>query len=447
MTADRAISDGSATTSAAAGSSAGAAAGSAAAGASAAAPLNVEALRKDFPLLARTVNGRPVVYLDSASSALQPQAVIGAMSHYYETTHANVHRGVYATAEEATALYERARVVAGRFINAPDAEHEVVFTKNTTEALNLVAQSWGRANLRAGDAVLLTEMEHHANIVPWMILSEELGGLELRYIPIDDSGRLVLDDLESLVDGVKVVGVSTMSNVLGTIPPVRLIADAAHRAGAVVVGDGAQLVPHSPVDVRDLGVDFLAFSAHKMMGPTGIGVLWGRADLLNAMPPFLGGGGMILDVKLDSFRAAPPPARFEAGTPPIAEAVGLTAAIGYLNEIGMDRIRAHELALTDYALARLEEKLGSDVTVFGPPAGPDRGGVLSIAYRDVHAHDLAQVLDQFGVCVRPGHHCAKPLMRRLGVQATARASLSLFSDEHDIEVLIEGLLEAGRLFG
>ena len=411
------------------------------------APLNVEALRKDFPLLARRVNGRPIVYLDAAASALQPTVVIDAMSRYYETTHANVHRGVYATAEEATALYERSRVVAGRFIGAPDPAHEVVFTKNTTESLNLVAQSWGRANLRAGDAVLLTEMEHHANIVPWMILSEELGGLDLRYIPVDDAGRLVLDDLERLVDGVKVLGISCMSNVLGTIPPVGEIAAVAHQAGAVVVADGAQLVPHSPVDVRDLGVDFLAFSAHKMMGPTGIGVLWGRAELLESMPPFLGGGGMILDVKLDSFRAAPPPARFEAGTPPIAEAVGLTAAIAYLADIGMDRIRAHEMALTDYALARLEKKLGSDVTVFGPPAGEDRGGVLSIAYRDVHAHDLAQVLDQFGVCVRPGHHCAKPLMRRLGVQATARASLSLFSDEHDIEVLIEGLLEAGRLFG
>jgi cysteine desulfurase/selenocysteine lyase len=369
------------------------------------------------------------------------------MSHYYETTHANVHRGVYATAEEATALYERARVVAGRFIGAPDPAHEIVFTKNTTESLNLVAHSWGRENLRAGDAVLLTEMEHHANMVPWMILSEELGGLDLRYIPIDESGRLVLDDLERLTDGVKVVALSAMSNVLGTIPPVREIADAAHSAGALVVADGAQLVPHSPVDVRELDVDFIAFSAHKMMGPTGIGVLWGRAGLLEAMPPFLGGGGMILDVKLDSFRAAPPPARFEAGTPPIAEAVGLTAAIAYLSEIGMDRIRAHELALTDFALGRLDEKLGSDVQIFGPPAGPDRGGVLSFAYRDVHAHDLAQVLDQFGVCVRPGHHCAKPLMRRLGVQATARASLSLFSDEHDIDVLIEGLLEAGRLFG
>ena len=410
------------------------------------APLNVEALRKDFPLLARTVNGRPIVYLDSASSALQPHAVINAMTRYYETTHANVHRGVYATAEEATALYERARVVAGRFIGAPDPAHEVVFTKNTTESLNLVAHAWGRANLRAGDAVLLTEMEHHANIVPWMILSEELGGLDLRYVPIDADGRLALDDLDRLIDGVKLVGVSSMSNVLGTINPVRSLAEVAHAAGAVVVADGAQLVPHVPVDVRDLGVDFIAFSAHKMMGPTGLGVLWGRAELLDAMGPFLGGGGMILDVKLDSFRPAPPPARFEAGTPPIAEAMGLSAAIGYLNDIGMDRIRAHELALTNHALARLDEKLGSDCRVFGPPAGDDRGGVLSLAYRDVHAHDLAQVLDQFGVCVRPGHHCAKPLMRKLGVQATARASLSLFSDEHDIEVLIEGLLEAGRLF-
>ncbi len=411
------------------------------------APLNTEALRKDFPLLSRTVNGRPIVYLDAASSALQPQSVIGAMSRYYEHSHSNVHRGVYATAEEATALYERARVVAGRFLGAPEPSREVVFTKNTTESLNLVAQSWGRANLCAGDAVLLTEMEHHSNIVPWMILSEELGGLELRYIPVDGDGRLVLDDLERLVDGVKVVGISAMSNVLGTIPPVRLVADAAHAAGAIVVADGAQLVPHAPVDVKELGADFIAFSGHKAMGPTGIGVLWGRADLLDAMPPFLGGGGMILDVKLDSFRPAPPPDRFEAGTPPVAEAVGLTAALEYLSEIGMDRIRAHEMALTNHALARLDEKLGTDVRLFGPPAGPDRGGVLSLAYRDVHAHDLAQVLDQFGVCVRPGHHCAKPLMRKLGVQATARASLSLFSDEHDIEVLIEGLLEAGRLFG
>jgi cysteine desulfurase/selenocysteine lyase len=411
------------------------------------APLNTEALRKDFPLLARTVNGRPIVYLDAAASALQPQSVIGAMTKYYEHSHANVHRGVYATAEEATALYERARLAAGRFLGAADPAHEIVFTKNTTESLNLVAQSWGRANLAPGDVVVLTEMEHHSNIVPWMILSEELGGLDIRYIPVDVAGRLVLDDLPSLVTGAKVVAVSAMSNVLGTINPLADIAAVAHAEGAVVVADGAQLVPHAPVDLASLGADFVAFSGHKTMGPTGIGVLWGRAELLEAMPPFLGGGGMILDVKLDSYRAAPPPARFEAGTPPIAEAVGLTAALAYLSDIGMDRVRAHEAALTDYALARLDEKLGADVRVFGPPAGPDRGGVLSLEYRDVHAHDLAQVLDQFGVCVRPGHHCAKPLMRKLGVQATARASLSLFSDENDIEVLIEGLLEAGRLFG
>jgi cysteine desulfurase / selenocysteine lyase len=409
-------------------------------------PLNVEALRKDFPLLTRKVHGRPIVYLDSASSALQPQAVIDAMAKYYETTHANVHRGVYATAEEATHLYENARMVVGRFIGAPDPAHEIVFTKNTTESLNLVAHTWARANLVAGDTVLLTEMEHHANVVPWLMLASERD-LNLRYIPLDAAGRLDLSDLASLVDGVKLVGISAMSNVLGTINPIAEIAEVAHAAGALVVVDGAQLVPHALIDVTALGADFLAFSAHKMMGPTGIGVLWAPRSVLESMPPFLGGGGMILDVKLDSFLAAPPPARFEAGTPPIAEAVGLSAAVEYLREIGMDRIRAHELELTNYALARLDEKLGRDCRVFGPPAGPDRGGVISLAYRDVHAHDLAQVLDQFGVCVRPGHHCAKPLMRRLGVQATARASLSLFSDEHDIEVLIEGLVEAGRLFG
>jgi cysteine desulfurase/selenocysteine lyase len=409
-------------------------------------PLNIEALRKDFPLLTRTVHDRPIVYLDSASSALQPHAVIDAMAKYYETTHANVHRGVYATAEESTHLYEKARLVVGRFIGAPEPEHEIVFTKNTTESLNLVAHTWARTNLKAGDSILLTEMEHHANIVPWLMLAEEVG-LEVRYLPVDGEGRLDLTDLSTLVAGVKLVGISAMSNVLGTINPVAEIAAVAHSAGAVVVVDGAQLVPHAPVDVTALGADFLAFSGHKMMGPTGIGVLWAHRALLNAMPPFLGGGGMILDVKLDSFRSAPPPARFEAGTPPIAEAVGLSAAVDYLSEIGLDRIRAHERELTAYALDRLDEKLGSDCRIFGPPAGDDRGGVISLAYRDVHAHDLAQVLDQFGVCVRPGHHCAKPLMRKLGVQATARASLSLFSDEHDIEVLIEGLVEAGRLFG
>ena len=408
-------------------------------------PLDVETLRKDFPLLSRVVNGHPIVYLDSAATALQPRAVLAAMDKYYEQTHANVHRGVYATAEEATNRYESARVTVGRFVGAPDPAREVVFTKNATEALNLVTNSWGRANLSRGDAVLLTTMEHHANLVPWLMLSEQLG-LELRYLEVDGQGRLDLSNLEGALKGVKVVAVSAMSNVLGTINPLRHIADAAHAAGAIVVADGAQSVPHLPVDVRDLGVDFLAFSGHKMLGPTGIGALWGRAELLDAMPPFLGGGGMILDVRLDRFLPAESPHRFEAGTPPIAEAVGFGAAVEYLEAVGMGAVRAHERELTAYALDAIEERLGDDCTVFGPPAGEDRGGVLSLAFRGVHPHDLAQVLDQYGVCVRPGHHCAKPLMRVLGVSATARASFGLYNDERDVDALIEGLAEAGRLF-
>lgn len=407
--------------------------------------LDVETLRKDFPLLARTVHGRPLVYLDSASSSLQPRQVLAAMEQYYETCHANVHRGVYTTAEEATARYEGARVSVGRFIGARDPEREIVFVKNATEALNLVANSWGSANLRSGDAVLLTEMEHHANLVPWLMLAER-DGLELRYLTVGSDGRLDLSDLERKLDGVKIVGISAMSNVLGTIPPVRAIADAAHAAGALVVADGAQAVPHLAVDVQELGVDFLAFSAHKMFGPTGIGALWARAELLDSMPPFLGGGGMILDVRLDRFVPAEPPHRFEAGTPPIAEAVGFAAAVDYVETLGMGNVRTHELQLTEYAVNALAERLGDDCTLFGPPAAPDRGGVLSLGFRDVHAHDLAQVLDQTGVCVRPGHHCAKPLMRVLGVTATARASIGPYNDEGDIDALIEGLIEAGRLF-
>ena len=409
------------------------------------ASFDVESLRKDFPLLARTVHGRPLVYLDSASSSLQPRPVLAAMEQYYETCHANVHRGVYTTAEEATARYEGARVSVGRFIGAPDPEREIVFVKNATEALNLVARSFGTANLRRGDKVLLTELEHHANLVPWLMLSEQLG-IELRYLAVDADGRLDLSDLDRKLDGVKVVAISAMSNVLGTIPPLREITDAAHAAGALVVADGAQVVPHVPVDVQALGVDFLAFSAHKMHGPTGIGALWARAELLDSMPPFLGGGGMILDVRLDRFVPADPPHRFEAGTPPIAEAVGFAAAVDYLGNLGMARVRAHEEQLTEYAISAIADRLGSDCRVFGPPAGPDRGGVLSLGFRDIHPHDLAQVLDQHGVCVRPGHHCAKPLMRVLGVTATARASIGTYNDEQDIDTLIEGLAEAGRLF-
>ncbi len=407
--------------------------------------LDVATLRKDFPLLAREVNGHPITYLDSAASAQRPFRVLDAMRDYDETTHANVHRGVYTIAEEATRRFEAARVNVGRFVGAPDPAREIVFAKNATECLNLVAHSWGRSRLGRGDAVVLTEMEHHANIVPWHMLAAELD-LELRWIPVDDEGRLVLDDLESLVDGAKVVAVTCMSNVLGTLNPVPRIAEVAHATGAIVVADGAQSVPHLPTDVGALGVDFLAFSAHKMLGPTGIGVLWGRAELLEELPPFLGGGEMILDVRKDGFIPNEIPWRFEAGTPPITEAVGLGAAVDYLRAIGMEEVRAHEVSLVDYAMSRLAERFGSDITVFGPRDPEARGGVLSFAYRDLHPHDISQILDQYGVCVRAGHHCAKPLMRRLGVSATARASFALYNDESDVDTLVEAIEAAGAFF-
>jgi len=407
--------------------------------------LDVASLRKDFPILAREVNGHPITYLDSASSSQRPFQVLDAMRSYDETTHANVHRGVYGIAEEATRRFEAARVNVGRFIGAPDPAREVVFAKNATECLNLVAHTWGRTHLHAGDAVVLTEMEHHANIVPWQMLAAERG-LHLRWIPIDDDGHLILDDLEQLVYGAKLLALTSMSNVLGTLNPVRHIADVAHAAGAVVVADGAQSVPHLPTDVASLGVDFLAFSAHKMLGPTGIGVLWGRDELLTELPPFLGGGEMILDVRKDGFTPNDIPWRFEAGTPPITEAVGLGAAVDYLDDIGMESIRAHEITLTTYAMAALTERFGSDIHIFGPKDAAERGGVLSFTFRDVHPHDISQILDQYGVCVRAGHHCAKPLMRRLGVNATARASFALYNDESDVDTLIEALDAAGAFF-
>jgi len=404
------------------------------------------ALKADFPILGRTVHGRRVVYLDSASSSQRPQAVLDAMDDYYATTHANVHRGVYAFAEEADRRYEAARLSVGRFLGAPDPEHEVIFTKNATEALNLVAVAWGRANLRAGDVVLLTDMEHHSSLVPWLMLAEERG-LELRWLEVDDDYRLDLVKLDQLLDGVKLVACTAMSNVLGTIPPFAELARAAHEVGAVVVADGAQSVPHVPTDVGSLGCDFLAFSAHKMLGPTGIGVLWGRRALLEAMPPFLGGGGMIRDVRHDGFTPNELPWKYEAGTPPIAEAVGLGAAVDYLEALGLGAVRAHEMALTAYAQEVLAERFGDDLRIFGPAGTADRGGVLSLAYRDVHPHDLAQVLDEKGVCVRAGHHCAKPLMRRLGVSSLARASFYVYNDASDVDALADALADAGTLFG
>jgi len=409
-------------------------------------PLDVATLKRDFPVLAERFRDRRLVYLDSAASAQHPLPVLEAQEHYYRHSHANVHRGVYALAERADELYEQARRRVGRFVGAPDPAHEVVFTKNSTEALNLVAFAWGRQHLRPGDAVVLTEMEHHANIVPWLMLAEERQ-LELRWLGIDAHYRLDLSGLAETLRGARVLAVTAMSNVLGTQPPVAELAEAAHRAGAVVVVDGAQLVPHQPVDVTALGADFLAFSGHKMCGPTGIGVLWGRRELLEATPPFLGGGGMIKDVRLDGFVPDDVPSRFEAGTPPIAEAVGLGAAVAYLESIGMNRIAAHEHRLTTYALEQLRRRFGSDLVIHGPLEPEDRGAVLSLAYRDVHPHDLAQVLDQAGVCVRAGHHCAKPLMRRLGVAATARASFYLYNDEDDVEALADALAAAGNLFG
>ncbi len=407
-------------------------------------PLDVKAIRSDFPILDVEVNGRRLVYLDSASSSQKPRQVLDAMTRYYETTHANVHRGVYAIAEEATRQFEEARAKLARLVNARSAR-EIVFTKNVTEAINLVAHSWGRRNLTAGDAVLLTEMEHHANLVPWLMLAEERG-IELRYIRLTADGQLDLSDLDRLVDGVKLVGVTCMSNVLGTINPVAELAEAAHSAGALFLADAAQYVPHLATDIQQLGCDFLGFTGHKMLGPTGIGCLWAREDLLEEMPPFLGGGEMISDVRLDGFLPADVPWKFEAGTPPIAEAIGLGAAVDYLTGLGMDAVRRHEVELTSYALCKLAAD-HPDLVIYGPADPASRGGVISLALGDIHAHDLSQVLDTAGVCVRAGHHCAKPLMRHLGVTATARASFYVYNDESDVDALSEALAEARKFFG
>ncbi|HET9691089.1 MAG TPA: SufS family cysteine desulfurase [Acidimicrobiales bacterium] len=408
-------------------------------------PLDVEAIKADFPILGRQVHGRRLVYLDSAASSQKPRAVLSAMQQYYETTHANVHRGVYAIAEEATRRYEEARAKVARFIGA-SSPSEVVFTKNVTEAINLVARAWGTANLRAGDVVVLTEAEHHANLVPWLQLKEALG-IELRYLRVGDDGLLDLSSLDEVLTGAKLLSFTGMSNVLGTITPVRDLTAAAHAAGALVLVDGAQWAAGLPTDVTALDVDMFAFTGHKVMGPTGIGVLWARAELLEAMPPFLGGGEMIRDVRLDGFTTNDIPWKFEAGTPPIAEAVGLGAAVDYLEGIGMPAVRQHEEALTRYALDTLADRYGDDLVVHGPADPALRGGVVSFAYKDIHPHDLSQVLDEAGVCVRAGHHCAKPLMRRLGVGATARASFSIYNDTADVDALADALADADRLFG
>jgi cysteine desulfurase/selenocysteine lyase len=406
--------------------------------------IDVARIQADFPILKRQVNGKRLVYLDSASSSQKPTQVLDAMDRNYHESYANVHRGVYTIAEETTAAYEAARANVAKLIGAPSV-NEVVFTKNVTEAINLVAHSWARSNLESGDVIVLTEMEHHANIVPWHILAAERG-VEVRWIPLTADFQLDLSDLDRLLDGAKLLAVSAASNVLGTINDIRPLADAAHAAGARVLVDAAQAVPHLPVDVTAWDADFVGFTGHKMLGPSGIGGLWGRAELLDAMPPFLGGGEMIRDVTVTGFTTNDLPWKFEAGTPPIVEAIGLGAAVDYLLAIGLDAVREHEKTLTQYALTALEERFGERLTIYGPRDVDLRGGAVSFLFEDIHAHDVSQVVDEEGVCVRAGHHCAKPLMRVLGVPATTRASFYVYNDETDVDVLIEALAKAERFF-
>ncbi|MGI9053363.1 MAG: SufS family cysteine desulfurase [Ilumatobacteraceae bacterium] len=407
--------------------------------------LDVPKVKAQFPLLSDTIDGLPIHYLDSANSSQKPQTVIDAMSEFTAHHYAPINRSAYRLAAEATDAYEAARANVAGFVNAADAD-EIVFTKNATEGLNLVAQSWGRANLGAGDVVVLTHMEHHANIVPWHLLAAELG-IELRWIPLTDDGRLDLTNLDRLLDGAKVLSFTAMSNVLGTINPAAELCAAAHAADALAIVDACQYVPHNVTDVQAWGADFAAFSSHKMCGPTGIGALWGRAELLEATPPFLGGGNMIADVRLDGFTAAPVPAKFEAGTPPITEAIGFGAAVDFLSSLGMDAVRAHEVELTGYAIDTLTARFGEDIVIHGPRDMAVRGGTLSFALRDLHPHDVSQVLDQANVCIRAGHHCAKPLMRVLGVAATARASVYLYNDRDDVDALADALDGASDIFG
>jgi len=404
---------------------------------------DVLALRREFPILQQQVNGKPLAFLDSGASSQKPRRVITCLEEYYERSNANVHRGVYKLSEDATFAFERARGKVARFIGA-GSHKELIFTRNTTEAINLVARAWGDANVHAGDRILLSVMEHHSNLVPWQQLAQRTG-VRLDFLPIDGQGRLVLDDLDTLLtERTKLVAIAHQSNVLGTINPVRELAARAHDAGALILVDGAQSVPHMPVNVQELGIDFLAFSGHKMCGPTGVGALWGRRKILEAMPPFLGGGSMIREVTLQSTTYADLPARFEAGTPAIGEAIALGEAVDFLSGLGMDKIFAHEQHLIGYALERLSEVEG--LRVYGPSSLEQRGGALSFTLDGVHPHDIAAVLDGDGVAVRAGHHCCQPLHTLLDVPATARASFYLYNIPEEIDRLAAGLEKARKLF-
>ncbi len=405
--------------------------------------LDVTAVRARFPILQRTIHGKPLVYLDSTASAQKPDIVIERLQHYYANEHANVHRGVYTLSEDATAAFEAARGRVARFINAPSAK-QVIWTRNTTEAINLLAYSWSSANLVPGDEVLITEMEHHSNIVPWQLACQRTGAT-LRYVPVDDYGQLRLDLLPDLLTPhTKLFAFTAMSNVLGTINPVAELVQAAHAVGAVTVVDAAQSVPHLPVDVQALDVDFLAFSGHKMCGPTGIGVLYGRRELLEAMPPFMGGGEMIREVRLSGSRWNVLPWKFEAGTPAIAEAIGLGAAVAFLEELGMPAVQAHEHALVTYAMDQMAQVEG--LHIIGPNAD-QRGGVVAFTLGDIHPHDLAAILDSEGIAIRAGHHCAQPLHDRYGLAATARASFYVYNTPAEVDRLVEVLDRARSVFG
>ena len=403
-----------------------------------------EVIRRDFPILDQEINGHRFVYLDSAASSQKPQVVIDAMDEYYRGYNANVHRGIYTIGEKATAEYEKARARVATFINAPDS-HEIVFTRNATEAINLVSYSWGRKNIGRGDAIVLTEMEHHANLVPWQILVQEKDG-DLEFIPITDDGILRLDVFEVLLRlKPKLVAFTHVSNTLGTINPVREMTAMAHAAGALVLVDGAQAVPHIPVDVQDLGCDFYAFSGHKMLAPMGSGALWARRELLEAMPPFLSGGEMIREVHLRRSDFNEIPWKFEAGTPAVADSIGMGVAAEYLMGLGMDAVRDHERELVEYALDVLPRQVPG-IALYGPMDAELRGGVVPFNIPDVHPHDVAQVLDRFGIAVRAGHHCTMPLHERLDLAATARASFNVYSTRDDIDALAAGLKEVQRVF-
>lgn len=404
---------------------------------------DLRALRADFPILEREVNGHQLVYLDSAATTQKPQSVLDAMDDYYRFHNANVHRGAHTLAVEATEMYEGARAKVAGFIGAePD---QLVFTRGTTTALNYIAYGWGLNHLKAGDKILVTVMEHHANLVPWQLISRYTGA-ELVYLELNDDLTVDVSSLDRiLTDDIAIIAFSGMSNVTGALGPIDVLTDAARSVGAISVLDGAQLVPHTPVDVTELGVDFLAFSAHKMLGPTGIGALWGRAERLEEMEPTEGGGEMINTVDRHSSTWAPVPHKFEAGTPPIAEAVGFGAAVDYLDAVGMDVIAAHEGELTAIALERLSEI--PDLTIYGPKDIAKRGGAVSFELGDVHPHDIATILDQDGIAVRAGHHCAKPLMKYLNIPATARASFYLYNVPEEVDALVESLHKARKLFG